>query len=101
MITNEEIEKLKQELEYYKSVDIKDVQLDELKDINDVQIDTSKPVAERLLSFLSQMGNPYIFKVGDIIVKVNYNSDGPRLQEVLEKLLKKELGNNNIDGGCL
>lgn len=87
MITKEKVENLKQKLEYYKSLDIKDVKLEELKDIRDVKIDITKPVLERILSFLVQMdGNPYIFKVEDTPVKVCFNEDGPSLQECLEKM---------------
>lgn len=84
MITKEKVENLKQKLEYYKSLDIKDIKLEKLKDIRDVKIDTTKPVIERICSFLVQMdGNPYIFKVGDTLVKVCFNEDGPSLQECL------------------
>lgn len=84
MLTKEEIKNLKQKLEYYKSLYIKDVKLEELKDIRDVKIDTTKPVIERICSFLVQMdGNPYFFKVGDTPVKVCFNEDGSSLQECL------------------
>ncbi len=83
----EELENLKQKLEYYKSLDIKDVKLEELKDISDVHIDTAKPVIERIISFLVQMdGNLYIFKVENTPIKVSFKDDGPLLQECLEKM---------------
>ena len=67
-----------------KSLDNKDVKLEELKDIRDVKIDTTRPVLEHILSFLVQMDcNPYIFKVGDTPVKVCFNEDGSSLQECL------------------
>ena len=44
-------------------------------DLREVQIDASKPVAERVESFLTQVGNPYLFKVGDVTVKVNYKDE--------------------------
>ena len=46
-----------------------------LHDLREVQIDSSKPVAERVESFLTQVGNPYLFKVGDVTVKVNYKDE--------------------------
>lgn len=95
MITKEEFENLKQKLEYYKSLDIKDVKLEELKDIRDVKIDTTKPVLERIMSFLIQMeGNPYIFKVGDTPVKVSFNEDGPSLQQCLVNMFTGHKYNN-------
>ena len=46
-----------------------------LTDLRDVQIDITKPIPERVESFLDQVGNPYLFKVGDVTVKVNYKDE--------------------------
>lgn len=92
MLTKEEFESLKQKLEYYKSLDIKDVKLEELKDIRDAKIDTTKPVLERIISVLIQMdGNPYIFKVGDTPVKVTFNEDGPSPQQCLVNMFVRHI----------
>ena len=88
MITKEKVENLKHKLEYYKSLDIKDVKLEELKDIRDIHIDTTKQVIERILSFIIQMdGNPYIFKVSDTPVKVSFKKEGPSLQKCLVNMI--------------
>lgn len=95
MITKVEIENLKQKLECNKSLNIKDVKLEELKDIRDVKIDTTKPVLERIISFLIQMdGNPYIFKVGDTPVNVSFNDNGPCLQQYLVNMFTGHKNNN-------
>ena len=60
----------KQDLEEMKKKNIGDVKKEDLKDISEVIIDTSKPVEERILSFIEQIGNPYLFKVGNTVVKV-------------------------------
>lgn len=49
-----------------------DPRLAELVDIRDVKIDTSLPVEERLKSYVEQIKNPYIFKVGKTVVRVRY-----------------------------
>ena len=78
----------------YKFIHIKDVKFEELKDIRDVKIDTTKPVLERVISFLIQMdGNPYIFKVGDTPVKVCFDEDGPSLQECLVNMINRHKTN--------
>ena len=43
-----------------------------LVDIRDVQIDHSLPVEERMRSYVEQIRNPYMFKVGDTVVRVSY-----------------------------
>ena len=77
----------KQDLEEMKKKNIGDVKKEDLKDISEVIIDTSKPVEERILSFIEQIGNPYLFKVGNTVVKVCYKDGGPTLQKCLETLL--------------
>lgn len=46
--------------------------LDSLVDIRDVRIDRSQPVEERMKSYVEQIKNPYLFKVGNTVVKVSY-----------------------------
>lgn len=71
-----------------KNVDIRSVDKDTLVDLRSVQIDASRPVQERLQSFLQQIRNPYCFRIGDIAVKVNYKSDGPSFQQNFEDILR-------------
>ena len=46
--------------------------LDSLVDIRDVKIDRSLPLEERMKSYVEQIKNPYMFKVGKTIVRVSY-----------------------------
>ena len=84
-------ESLSKRLEYLKSLDIGDVKLEDLVDIRTVHIDTSRPVLERVLSFMVQTKNPYLFRVGDTPVKVEFNEDGPTLEEVVAQLFLNQL----------
>ncbi len=43
-----------------------------LVDIRDVEIDKTLPVEDRMKSYVEQIKNPYIFKVGDTVVRVSY-----------------------------
>ena len=90
-MSEENKENMSRQLECLKSLDIGDVKLEDLVDIRTVHIDTSKPVLERILSFMAQIKNPYLFKVGDTPVKVEFNDDGPSLQEALEQFILNQL----------
>ena len=46
--------------------------LDSLVDIRSVKIDPAQPVEERMRSYVEQIKNPYMFKVGDTVVRVSY-----------------------------
>ena len=71
-----------------KAIDIRSVDKSKLVDLNSVSIDESRPVAERIESFLQQIKNPYCFRIGDVAVKVNYKSEGPTFQQNFEDILQ-------------
>ena len=62
---------------------------DNYTDLREIKIDESKKVSERVESFLEQVKNPYLFKVGDVFVKVNYK-DEKDLADSLITLLSNE-----------
>ncbi len=76
-------------LEQYKAQKISDVKVEDLKDISSVCINQEKPVVERVLSFMGQIGNPYLFKVGDTPVKVSFTANAPTLQQSMKAILIK------------
>ncbi len=76
-----------EELRKMKDIDIRTVDKNQLVDLNSVVIDESRPVKERMASFVQQIGNPYCFRVGDVAVKVVYKENGPTFQQNLEDML--------------
>ena len=62
------------ELNCLKNADIEQCEPDQLVDLRSVSIDKSLPVPERMRSFVKQIKNPYLFKVDDITVKVEFSS---------------------------
>jgi len=44
-------------------MDLNDVNPDDIPDINEIKIDKRKPKKDRILDFLSQVENLYVFKV--------------------------------------
>lgn len=65
---------------------------DDLIDLESIEIDSTKPIEERMLEFLYQIKNPYLFKVGDIAVKVVYSNTDVTLQQQMESLVLANLG---------
>ena len=77
------------ELERLKNMDIEQCETDQLVDLRSVAIDKSLPVPERMRSFVKQIKNPYMFKVDDITVKVEFSS-GKSLEDSLLSFLLAE-----------
>lgn len=63
------------DLNFLRNVAIADCSKDSLVDLHDVKIDPSKPVADKMNDYFEQIKNPYLFKVGDMRVKVSFGGD--------------------------
>ena len=61
--------------------------LDSLVDIRDVKIDRSQPVGERMKSYVEQIKNPYLFKVGNTVVRVSYANTQATINDNFVNLL--------------
>ena len=77
------------ELKRLKNMDIEQCDPDQLVDLRSVSIDKSRPVPERMRSFVKQIRNPYLFKVDDITVKVEFSS-GKSFEDSLLSFLLAE-----------
>lgn len=76
-----------EELEKLKEVDIRTVNRDELIDITRLPKDKSDcgDKEMRMKKFIENVGNPYCFAVGDMIVKSSF-SGGISLQQRIQEL---------------
>lgn len=61
--------------------------LDSLVDIRDIKIDRSMPVEERMKSYVEQIKNPYMFKVGSTVVRVSYANTQATINDNFVNLL--------------
>mgnify|MGYP004563724043 FL=1 len=61
--------------------------LDSLVDIRDVKIDRSMSVEERMKSYVEQIKNPYMFKVGNTVVRVSYANTQATINDNFVNLL--------------
>lgn len=64
-----------------------DVCKESLVDLNTMRVDESAPFDVRVIQFFEQIQNPYVFRVGNTPVKVEFNPNGAPLYNVLEKYL--------------
>lgn len=65
-------------------IDIKTIDRSTLREISEVMIDTALPRQERVKSYVEQMGNPYCYLDGGIVVSVGYADTPVSLQDRLK-----------------
>jgi len=74
-------------LEEMKNIDVRTVDPDTLVDIKGVEVNTALPREDRILEFLTQIKNPYLFKCGKTVVKVSFADTEVTLEDQLERYL--------------
>ena len=75
------------ELAQMKEVDVQTVDRESLVDIREVQIDRELPREKRFDDFLRQIGNPYCYRCGKIVVKISFSDTNATLEDRLEHYL--------------
>lgn len=75
-------------LEEMKAVDVRTVDPETLVDVTTIKIDENMSKEERKAEYLKQVKNPYCFRVGDVVVKNVYSSDGVTLKDRFEQFAR-------------
>ena len=75
------------DFEAMRAVDIRTADPSALADIRDVTVNEGLPQRERLLDFIRQVKNPYLYKCGKMVVKVNFAETEATLEDKLESYL--------------
>ena len=64
--------------------DIRTVDRESLVDIRSVKIDQNLSKQDRIKSYINQIGNPYCYRDGDIVVGISYADTEISLEERLK-----------------
>ena len=64
--------------------DIRTVDRDSLVDIRNVKIDLGLSKQDRIKSFVNQIGNPYCYRDGDVVVGISYADTDVSLEDRLK-----------------
>ena len=78
-----------EELKRMSTIDVTSVNPDELVDIREVHIDENLNDADKIQDYIEKIKNPYVYKYGDYIVKLEFENEGSTLGELLEELIEK------------
>ena len=77
MISSDALARMRQQ-------NIKEINKDDLVDIRSVVVDTSLPPEQRMMNYLEQVKNPYLFRCGDAVVSVRFSAGGTALDGLLK-----------------
>ena len=77
-----------EELDAMEDVDVRTVDINTLTDIRDIKIDTRLPVERKLALFAEQTNNLFLHRIGDYVVKVSFQKEGPTIDDKMEEYLR-------------
>lgn len=67
-------------------LDVRSVDRSKLQNLEQVKIDTSLPCEQRVKNFVEQIGNPYCYLDGDVVVSLGFSDSGVCLKDQLKAL---------------
>lgn len=78
-----------EDLKQMREQDIRMLKWEDLVDVTEIKIDENLPRPERIAEFIRQAGNPYCFRVGEVMVKVGFSDEGKPFEEIVGQMLGK------------
>lgn len=67
-------------------IDMRTVDRTKLRSLDQVKIDTSLPCEQRIKKYVEQIGNPYCYLDGDVVVSLGFSDTGVCLKDQLKAL---------------
>ena len=81
------IEELENKILACKKISMNEVDIDKIDDLLDIKISKKKKGNERILEFIKNISNPYIFKINNKIVKVEFTDNGVSAEESITNIV--------------
>lgn len=65
----------KSQLDECRKADFNNCNMNDLPDVTNLKIDIGEPIINRTRKYFNDVKNPYMFRVGDVGVKINCSGD--------------------------
>ena len=72
--------------EAMKNIDLRKVDKSTLRDRGTVRIDPEAPTEERIRAWIEQLGNPYVYLDGGVVVKLSFVDRGETIEDRINSL---------------
>lgn len=86
-MNNYNIEELEKKIKKCKNTSLNKVDIDKLDDLSEIKISKKKKGNERILEFIKSVSNPYIFKINDKIVKIEFTDNGRSAEDSITNIV--------------
>ena len=82
------IKELEEKIKKYRYIKVNETNIDDVDELSEIKISRKKSKEEKILDFISKTKNPYIFKVNDKLVKIEFNDTGTNAEEAITNIIK-------------
>ena len=86
-MNNYSIEELEDKINKCKTISIDEVDINKLDDLSEIKISKKKKGYERILEFIKNVSNPYIFKIDNKIVKIEFTNNGVSAEDSITNIV--------------
>ena len=86
-MNNYNIKELEDKINKSKKISIDEVDINELDDLSEIKISKKKKGYERILEFIKNISNPYIFKIDNKIVKIEFTNNGVSAEDSITNIV--------------
>ena len=82
------IKELEEKINICKNIKLEDINLDDVDELSSIKIDRRKSSNERILDFLNEVKNPYVFKVNGRLVRIRFSDTEKTADDCLTSVLQ-------------
>ena len=82
------IKELEEKIKRCKYINVNETNIDDVDELSWIKISRKKSKEEKILDFIGETKNPYIFKVNGKLVKLEFTDNGRKAEDAITNVLK-------------
>ena len=82
------IKELEEKLKRCKTVNLNEVNIDDVDELSEIKISRKKFKEEKILDFINKTKNPYIFNMNGRLVKLEFSDNGKSAEDAITNVIK-------------
>ena len=86
---NKKLEKIKDKLKMFENMSLSYIDINDVDELTNIKINKKKSSNERILDFLTEVKNPYVFKMNGKLVRISFSNTDRTADDCLTRVLEK------------
>ena len=82
------VKELEEKINRCKKIEVNEVNINDVDDLSEVKISIKKSKKDKILDFISNIKNPYIFKVNGKLVKLEFTDNSTNAENAIMNVIK-------------